>query len=242
MPDAIHVLVVDDDPEVRSLLTMVLAGQAHGQTADALTCGTLKGESARTASASQWTISGPSGKTTETGVLRSGPRFECVAGAILVMEFTSSAGHSVFEAYFPDGTDIAYGTVDVAVTDGFTGNLALKTAEGLARFFANEIKTTLTSTPLAMLGAAIASGALNKMRQRLDPGRVNGGPLLGLNGIVVKSHGGADAGGFASAIRVATNLARSDFRAEIDRNLKRLTAAAAKDEASGAGQDQGAAE
>ena len=91
------------------MLTMVLAGQAHGQTADALTCGALKGESARTASASQWTISGPSGKTTETGVLRSGPRFECIGGAILVMEFTSSAGHSVFEAYFPDGTNIAYG-------------------------------------------------------------------------------------------------------------------------------------
>jgi hypothetical protein len=88
---------------------MALAGQAQGQTADALTCGTLKGETARTASASQWTISGPSGKTTETGVLRSGPRFECVAGAILVMEFTSTAGHSVFEAYFPDGTNIAYG-------------------------------------------------------------------------------------------------------------------------------------
>jgi hypothetical protein len=91
------------------LLTMVLAGQAQGQTSDALSCGTLKGESSRTASASQWTISGPSGKTTETGVLRSGPRFECVGGTILVMEFTSSAGHSVFEAYFPDGTNIAYG-------------------------------------------------------------------------------------------------------------------------------------
>ena len=96
------------------LLTAVLAGQAHGQTASgpatsALTCGALKGESARTASTSQWTISGPSGKTTETGVLRSGPRFECIDGAILVMEFTSSAGHSVFEAYFPDGTNITYG-------------------------------------------------------------------------------------------------------------------------------------
>lgn len=91
------------------LLTMVLAGQAQGQTTDALSCGPLKGESSRTASASQWTISGPSGKTTETGVLRSSPRFECVGGAILVLEFTSSAGHSVFEAYFPDGTNIAYG-------------------------------------------------------------------------------------------------------------------------------------
>ena len=96
------------------LLAAVFAGQAHGQTASvpaaaALSCGALKGESSRTASTSQWTISGPSGKTTETGVLRSGPRFECIDGAILVMEFTSSAGHSVFEAYFPDGTTIAYG-------------------------------------------------------------------------------------------------------------------------------------
>ena len=88
---------------------MVLAGQAHGQTTNALTCGPLKAESSRTSSATQWTISGPSGKTTETGVLRSGPRFECLDGAILAMEFTSSAGYSVFEAYFPDGTNIAYG-------------------------------------------------------------------------------------------------------------------------------------
>ena len=124
---------------------------------------------------------------------------------------------------FVEGTDIAKGTVDVVVTDGFTGNVALKTAEGLARFFAAEIRSTLTSGPLAMLGAVIASGALKKMRRRLDPGRVNGGPLLGLNGIVVKSHGGADALGYASAIRVAVDLARSDFSAEIDRNLKRLT-------------------
>jgi hypothetical protein len=96
------------------LLTAVLAGQAHGQAmsgpaTNALTCGTLKAESSRTSSTSHWTISGPSGKTTETGVLRSGPRFECIDGAILIMEFTSSAGHSFFEAYFADGTSIGYG-------------------------------------------------------------------------------------------------------------------------------------
>ena len=96
------------------LLTVVLAWQAHGQamsgpTTNALTCGTLKAESSRTSSISHWTISGPSGKTTETGVLRSGPRFECIDGAILIMEFTSSAGHSFFEAYFADGTSIGYG-------------------------------------------------------------------------------------------------------------------------------------
>jgi glycerol-3-phosphate acyltransferase PlsX len=148
---------------------------------------------------------------------------------------------------FIEGNDIAKGTVDVVVTDGFTGNVALKTAEGMARFFSNEIKSTLTSGPLAMLGALIASGALKKMRQRLDPSRVNGAPLLGLNGIVVKSHGGADASGFFSAIRVAADLARSDFIAEIDRNLKRLTAVAAPqgvtpDPASAGEESQGVSE
>ena len=87
----------------------VQAQSASTQAANALTCGTLKAESSRTSSGSQWTISGPSGKTTETGVLRNGPRFECIEGAILVVEFTSTAGHSVFAAYFPDGTDIDYG-------------------------------------------------------------------------------------------------------------------------------------
>jgi len=102
---------------------MVLAQQAHGQSAGTppptgLACGILKGESSRTASTSQWTISGPSGKTTESGVLRSGPRFECLDGAVLVMEFTSTAGHSVFEAYFPDGSTIAYGRQQIDRRNG----------------------------------------------------------------------------------------------------------------------------
>ena len=106
------------------LLAAILAGPAYGQTKggqtaggpaapaqtpSALTCGVLKAEASRTAAASLWAISGPSGKSTETGVLRSGPRFECIDGAILVVEFTSSAGHSVFDAYFADGTNISYG-------------------------------------------------------------------------------------------------------------------------------------
>ena len=101
------------------LLTAILAGPAYGQSksgqtangqaASALTCGVLKAESSRDSSTSRWTVSGPSGKTTETGVLRSGPRFECIEGAILVVEFTSTAGHSFFDAYFPDGTNIGYG-------------------------------------------------------------------------------------------------------------------------------------
>lgn len=88
------------------LLTIVLAGPAHGES---LTCGTLKADSSRNGATSSWTIGGPAGRTAESGVLKAGPRFECIDGAILVMEFTSQAGHSIFEAHFPDGSDIAYG-------------------------------------------------------------------------------------------------------------------------------------
>ena len=100
------------------LLTTLLAAPAHGQSArpsartdgpTALTCGVLKAQSSPTGMGWQWTIAGPAGNTTETGALKNGPRFECIDGAVLVVEFTSSAGHSVFGAYFPDGTDIEYG-------------------------------------------------------------------------------------------------------------------------------------
>ena len=126
---------------------------------------------------------------------------------------------------FVEGDDIAKGTVDVVVTDGFTGNVALKTAEGLARFFSAQLRTTFTGSLQAKLGALIARPALRKMAERLDTGSVNGGPFLGLNGIVVKSHGGADARGFSNAIVLAGRLARSDVAAEIERDLQRKPSA-----------------
>jgi glycerol-3-phosphate acyltransferase PlsX len=134
---------------------------------------------------------------------------------------------------FVEGDDIARGTVDVVVTDGFTGNIALKTAEGMARFFSTALRETLTSTVMAKAGAALAYGALRRMRARFDPSSVNGGPLLGLNGVVVKSHGGADAKGFANAIKVAADLAASDYADHIAINTQRLAAAlqASKDAA-----------
>jgi len=91
------------------LTAAIFAGPAYGQTKSELSCGTLKAESWKTAATTHWTIAGPSEKTTETGVLKSGPRFECIEGAVLAVEFASSAGHSIFTAYFPDGTNIAYG-------------------------------------------------------------------------------------------------------------------------------------
>ncbi|MDO9335875.1 MAG: phosphate acyltransferase PlsX [Caulobacteraceae bacterium] len=129
---------------------------------------------------------------------------------------------------FVEGDDIAKGTVDVVVTDGFTGNILLKTAEGVVRFIASELRGALKSSPLNMLGALLATGGLKILRAKLDPGAVNGAPLLGLNGIVIKSHGSADARSYAAAVVVAADLARSDFAAEIDRSVKQLSAALAK--------------
>ena len=125
---------------------------------------------------------------------------------------------------FVEGDDIAKGTVDVVVTDGFTGNIALKTAEGVARFISTLMREALTSDLQAKLGAFIAMPALKRMGQRIDPSAINGGPLLGLNGIVVKSHGGADAKGFGNAIRIAVDLARSGYLDKVSRNLGRLAA------------------
>lgn len=129
---------------------------------------------------------------------------------------------------FVEGGDLSNGAVDVVITDGFTGNVALKTAEGTARFIHGEMRAAFGSSLLNRLGAMIAYGALSKLRARLDPSSVNGGPLLGLNGIVVKSHGGADAKGFANAIKVAVDLAQSQYASEIQINLQQLTAAMAE--------------
>jgi phosphate acyltransferase len=125
---------------------------------------------------------------------------------------------------FVEGDDIGKGTVDVVVTDGFTGNVALKTAEGLAKMISDMLKDALKSGPFAMMGAMLAMPALRKFRAALDPRKVNGGVLLGLNGVVVKSHGGTDRVGFAQAISVAADMGESHFRAEIAESLKRLLA------------------
>lgn len=135
----------------------------------------------------------------------------------------SETGLEIDYRGFVEGDDIAKGTVDVIVTDGFTGNIALKTAEGTARFISGLLRETLTSSLWAKMGALSAGPALKRMKDRIDPRSINGGPLLGLNGIVVKSHGGTDAVGFANAIKVAADLAVSDYSAEIARNMGRLS-------------------
>src|SRR3984957_15085539 len=126
-------------------------------------------------------------------------------------------------AGFVEGDDIADGTVDVVVTDGFTGNVALKTAEGTAKLVVHFLRSALRRSLLARMGAVLASGALNTMRRKLDPRAANGGIFLGLNGIVVKSHGATDALGFASALDMAIDMARADVIPKIIADLAVLT-------------------
>jgi len=128
---------------------------------------------------------------------------------------------------FVEGDDIAKGTVDVVVTDGFTGNIALKTAEGTARLVGSYLRSALKRSFMSKLGAVIASGALQTLRRKLDPRAQNGGVFLGLNGVVVKSHGGADAVGFASALDMAIDMARADINARITTDRSRITAESA---------------
>ena len=131
--------------------------------------------------------------------------------------------HLPIEFYgFVEGDDIGAGTVDVIVTDGFTGNVALKTAEGTARLVTHFLRKALTGSPLAILGAMLARPALNELKRKLDPRRYNGAMFLGLNGICVKSHGGTDAFGFANAIKVAAELVASDVINEIKHDFAEL--------------------
>ncbi|HEV2302811.1 MAG TPA: phosphate acyltransferase PlsX [Stellaceae bacterium] len=123
---------------------------------------------------------------------------------------------------FIEGDDITAGTVDVIVTDGFTGNVALKTAEGTAKFYSEALRSTLHHSLLARIGYLFARGALRKLAVRLDPRRYNGAVFVGLGGIAVKSHGSADAFGFANAIGVAIDMSVNGFLEKIRLELARL--------------------
>jgi len=124
---------------------------------------------------------------------------------------------------FVEGDDLTGGAVDVVVTDGFTGNVALKAMEGAARFMRSELKMALTANLAGTIGAALARPSLRRFGERLSPPPA--APLLGLNGMVLKCHGGAGEVDYAHAIRVAVDLARSDFSGEIEQNMRRLPSA-----------------
>jgi len=112
---------------------------------------------------------------------------------------------------FVEGDDIPKGTVDVVVTEGFTGNIALKTAEGTAKQIGQYLREALGRTLLSRIGYFLARGALAALKEKIDPRKVNGGVFLGLEGIVIKSHGGADAVATATAIAIGYAMARNDL-------------------------------
>jgi glycerol-3-phosphate acyltransferase PlsX len=123
---------------------------------------------------------------------------------------------------YVEGDDIGKGTADVIVTDGFTGNVALKTAEGTAKLINEYLRHTFRSSLLAGLGYMLARPAMKKLRERVDPRGYNGAMFLGLNGIAVKSHGGTDALGFANAIGVAVDMHRHGIIEKIRSDLALL--------------------
>jgi glycerol-3-phosphate acyltransferase PlsX len=114
---------------------------------------------------------------------------------------------------FVEGTDIGAGTVDVVVTEGFAGNIALKSAEGTARQISHYLRSAMNRTWRARLGYLLARHAFAALREKIDPGVLNGGVFLGLNGIVIKSHGGTDAEGFAAAIDLGYDMVHQNLGA-----------------------------
>jgi phosphate acyltransferase len=143
-------------------------------------------------------------------------------------EEVKEAGRLIREANLPtiayhgfvEGDDIGRGTVDVVVTEGFTGNIALKASEGTARQIAQLLRESMSRTWAARLGYLLAKSAFDRLREKMDPNKVNGGVFLGLNGIVIKSHGGANTDGFAAAIDTGYDMARNDLNAKIVQDLK----------------------
>ncbi|AQS41478.1 MAG: Phosphate acyltransferase [Candidatus Tokpelaia hoelldobleri] len=125
---------------------------------------------------------------------------------------------------FVEGNDLGKGTVDVVVTEGFVGNIALKAAEGTARQMAQTLSEAMRSSVFSRLGYLFSRGAFRKLRDKMDPGRVNGGVLLGLNGVVIKSHGGTDAEGFASALRVGYEMVKNQLLDKIIADLRHFRA------------------
>jgi glycerol-3-phosphate acyltransferase PlsX len=131
----------------------------------------------------------------------------------------SAARHDLDYVGFVEGDDIGKGTADVVVTEGFAGNIALKTAEGTAKQLAEYLRSALGRTLSARIGYLFARKAFEAVKDKMDPRKVNGGVFLGLNGIVIKSHGATDPEGFAAAVDLSYDMARYELQAKISQML-----------------------
>ncbi|MBV8825173.1 MAG: phosphate acyltransferase PlsX [Bradyrhizobiaceae bacterium] len=143
------------------------------------------------------------------------------------LEPVREAGRILREAKLPgldyvgfiEGTSIGEGVADVVVSEGFAGNIAIKAAEGTARQFASYLRDAMRLTLRARLGYLLARGAFAMLREKMDPRNANGGVFLGLNGIVIKSHGGTDAEGFAAAVDLGYDMVRYSLLGKIKQTL-----------------------
>ena len=131
---------------------------------------------------------------------------------------------------FTEGDKLSRGDVDVVVTDGFSGNIALKTAEGTARFVTDLLRRAFTSSLRSKAGFALSRPALNLLKVHLDPNNHNGAVFLGLNGLIVKSHGSANAKGVANAIGVTARMIANDITRKIGEDLDNFRAHAFADD------------
>ncbi len=122
-----------------------------------------------------------------------------------------------------EGNNITDGSTDVIVADGFSGNIALKTAEGTADFVTKSLKKAFSKSFLSKIGFFLAKKSLESFRSHMDPRKYNGAVFLGLNGIVVKSHGGTDSFGFANAIGVAYDMIKHNFSHELEAKILKST-------------------
>jgi glycerol-3-phosphate acyltransferase PlsX len=136
---------------------------------------------------------------------------------------TSEILKKLFKNYvgFVEGDDLSKGDVDVVVTDGFTGNVALKTIEGTARYIVSELKDEFSNSLLAKAGAFLALSSINSIKKKLDPRLYNGAILIGLNGVVVKSHGNSDDVGFANAVRFTVDILKNNIYDRIQEQLEK---------------------
>ena len=146
--------------------------------------------------------------------IKGGEEVKDAAGALREADYPGFTYHG-----FVEGDDIGRGTVDVVVTEGFAGNIALKTAEGTAKQISDFLRSAIKRSLMAQIGYFFARGAFAALREKLDPRKSNGGVFLGLNGIVIKSHGGTDAEGFASAVDIGYDMVRHDVLSRISAGI-----------------------
>ncbi|WP_204114060.1 phosphate acyltransferase PlsX [Shimia biformata] len=147
---------------------------------------------------------------------------------------SQNAGAANYEFVgFVEGKDIPGNRADVIVTDGFTGNVAIKTGEGTASLIGDLLREAFKFSPMSRLAALLAYPSLRRLNKRIDPRRVNGGVFLGLNGTVVKSHGAADATGVSAAIKLAFKLSQSGFSQKLAARVASAVSLPQNDEADG---------